>query len=93
MELSEKHAKTRKGMPVREPKVDDIVLVKEGGDTVKIPRHRWKLGRIVTLYKGRDDKVRSVDVRLSQPQDGKSCLLRHKSPRQLVPLECEEVEP
>ena len=90
-ELTEKHAAGHKGV-VREPKVDDIVLVKEGGDTVKIPRHKWKLGRIILLHAGRDDKVRSVDVLLAQPEDGKPALLRHKSPRHLVPLECDESE-
>ena len=89
-ELSARHAATRKGVPVREPKVGDVVLVKEGGETVKIPRHKWPLGKIVTLYEGRDGKVRSVDVKLAQPKYGKPNVLRHKSPRHLVPLECEE---
>ena len=87
-ELTEKHAAVRHGKTVREPKVDDIVLVKEGSETVKIPRHKWKLGKIATVYPGRDGMVRSVDVKLSQ--GGKPCLLRHKSPRHLVPLECDE---
>ena len=89
-ELTDKHAARRHGRTVREPKVNDIVLVKEGGDTVKIPRHKWKLGKVVTLYEGRDGKVRSVDVSLAQQEEGKPTLLRHKSPRHLVPLECDE---
>ena len=89
-ELAEKHAAARKGMPVREPALDDIVLVKEGSETVKVPRHKWLLGRVVALYEGRDGKVRSVDVRLAQLEEGKPCVLRHKSPRHLVPLECDE---
>ena len=88
-ELAEKHARAHKG-EVREPKVDDIVLVKEGGETVKIPRHLWKIGRIMAVHEGRDGKVRSVDVRLAQQEHGVPCLLRHKSPRHLVPLEAEE---
>ena len=91
-ELSERHASTRKGVSVREPKVGDVVLMKEGGDTVKIPRHKWQLGRIIAVYEGRDNKVRSVDVRLSHPIDGTPIVLRHKSPRHLVPLECDEEE-
>ena len=90
-ELTVKHAGSRKG-EVREPKVDDIVLVKEGGETVKIPRHLWKLGRVVAVFEGRDKKVRSVDVQLAQVGEGKADLLRHKSPRHLVPLECEVTE-
>ena len=88
-ELAEKHARAHKG-EVREPKVDDIVLVKEGGETVKIPRHLWKIGRIMAVHEGRDGKVRSVDVRLAQQELGVPCLLRHKSPRHLVPLEAEK---
>ena len=91
-ELSERHASLRKGVPVREPKVGDVVLIKDGGDTVKIPRHKWQLGRIITVYEGRDGKVRSVDVRLSQLIDDKPFVLRHKSPRHLVPLEMDESE-
>lgn len=89
-ELTDKHAAARKGVEVRQPKVDDIVLVKEGSDTVKIPRHKWKLGRISAVYPGRDGKVRSVDVILAQQEVGKPPVLRHKSPRQLVPLECDD---
>ena len=91
-ELTEKHAARRHGRTVREPKVDDIVLVKEGGDTVKIPRHKWKLGRIITVHEGRDGKVRSVDVKIASKEGGEHTLLRHKSPRHLVPLECDDVQ-
>ena len=87
-ELSDIHARARKGQPVREPKIDDIVLVKEGSATVKVPRHRWRIGRIAAVYPGRDGVVRSVDVAMVNPED-KALLLRHKSPRHLVPLEAE----
>ena len=88
-ELSERHLAGHKGH-VREPKVGDIVLVKEGGDTVKVPRHKWLLGKVIQLYEGRDGKVRSVDVRLVQSAEKTPNLVRHKSPRHLVPLECED---
>lgn len=89
-ELTERHARKRKGKAVRQAKVDDIVLVKEGGETVKIPRSRWKIGRIVQVHPGRDGQVRSVDVRVATPGGEQPCVLRHKSPRHLVPLECDE---
>lgn len=91
-ELSERHAVTRKGKQVRQPRIDDIVLVKEGGSMSKIPRSRWPLGKIVLLHPGRDGVVRSVDVSLSVAKGAEPCVLRHKSPRQLVPLECDESE-
>ena len=91
-ELTVMHATTRKGREVRMPKVNDIVLVKEGGDTVKVPRHLWRVGRILSVHEGRDGKVRSVDVSLAQQEEGKPALLRHKSPRHLVPLECDEAD-
>ena len=84
-ELSDRHLTQRHGKEVREPKVDDIVLVKEGSDTVKIPRHKWKVARVVQLHPGRDGRVRSVDINLTQ--EGKPLVLRHYSPRKLVPLE------
>lgn len=89
-ELSDVHARRRKGKEVREPKVDDVVLVKEGSDTVKIPRHKWRIGRISKVYPGRDDVIRSVDVIIVNPEEGKPALLRQKSPRHLVPLESED---
>ena len=84
-ELSDRHLTQRHAKDVREPKVDDIVLVKEGSDTVKIPRHKWKVARVVQLHPGRDGRVRSVDINLTQ--EGKPLVLRHYSPRKLVPLE------
>ena len=91
-ELTEKHVAARKGKEVRQPKVGDIVLVKEGGPTVQIPRWKWRLGRIIVVHPGRDDTVRSVDVRISVEKGEEPCILRHKSPRQLVPLECDPHE-
>ncbi|XP_064479339.1 uncharacterized protein LOC135392562 [Ornithodoros turicata] len=39
----------------------DVVLLQED----KSPRHLWRLARITQLYKGRDGKVRSCEVKLS----------------------------
>lgn len=91
-ELTERHAATRKGKEVRQPRIDDIVLIKDGGAQSKTPRSRWPLGRIVALHPGRDGMVRSVDVSMTVDKGEKPCVLRHKSPRQLVPLECEELD-
>ena len=42
--------------------VGDIVLVSDD----RLPRLRWKLGRIQELFKGRDGLVRSALIRTSQ---------------------------
>ncbi|GBM27643.1 hypothetical protein AVEN_49949-1 [Araneus ventricosus] len=44
---------------VREFKVNDIVLINDD----KLPRHFWKLGRVVAVFPGRDGKVRSCRVK------------------------------
>ncbi|GBN52957.1 hypothetical protein AVEN_131216-1 [Araneus ventricosus] len=44
---------------VREFKVNDIVLINDE----KLPRHFWKLGRVVAVFPGRDGKVRSCQVK------------------------------
>ena len=44
----------------------------------------------MTLHPGRDDTVRSVDVHMVVNKGEEPCVLRHKSPRQLVPLEVDE---
>lgn len=43
----------------REFKVNDIVLINDD----KLPRHFWKLGRVVAVFPGRDGKVRSCQVK------------------------------
>ncbi len=40
---------------------DDVVLVKED----KLPRHLWKLARVVEVHPGRDGKVRSCTLKTS----------------------------
>ena len=90
-ELSEKHFSSRTGRAVRQPKLGDIVLVNDRGTSkIPIPRTRWNLGRIVALHPGRDGTVRSVDVHMIVNKGEDPCVLQHKSPRQLVPLEVDE---
>ena len=91
-ELGERHATSRTGKAVRQPKVGDIVLMKDGGPQSMLPRSRWHLARVSLVHPGRDGSVRSVDVMLTVSKGDKPCVMRHKSPRQLVPLECDEEE-
>lgn len=42
-------------------KVDDLVLICDG----ELPRHQWCKGRIVKVYPGKDQQVRTADVQTS----------------------------
>ncbi|XP_035232305.1 uncharacterized protein LOC118204095 [Stegodyphus dumicola] len=44
---------------ITEFKVNDIVLIHDE----KLPRHFWKLGRVVTVFPGRDGKIRSCEIK------------------------------
>lgn len=91
MGLTDRHATSRHGVEVRQPQVGDIVLINDKASSkVKIPRSRWNIGRILTLHPGRDGTVRSVDVRMVVEKGKEDCVLRHKSPCQLVPLEADD---
>ena len=67
-----KKCKSEKG----EPKVDDVILVKE-----QLPRSRWKIGRIIDLVPSSDGICRSARVLLPN----KKCVQR--SIKHLIPLE------
>ena len=38
-------------------KIGDVVLVKEN-----LPRGHWRVGRVVEIFKGKDQKIRSAKV-------------------------------
>ena len=40
------------------PSINDIVLIKDE----KMPKYKWRLGRVVELNFGRDNKIRSVKL-------------------------------
>ena len=42
-------------------RVDDVVLIVDGN----VPRGKWLLGRVISLHRSKDEKVRSVDVKVS----------------------------
>ncbi|KFM75025.1 Jerky-like protein, partial [Stegodyphus mimosarum] len=58
----------------RDLKIGDMVLIKNEN----LPPLRWKLGRIVKVYPGLDDRIRVVDLRTSSANNN------------LTPLSCEE---
>ena len=89
--LSERHLSRNLPRDGRQPKVGEVVLIKND----LLPRGRWKIARIIEVTPGRDGVVRRV---LLQPpyknltRDRKRNKLSEvisRPPRLLVPLECE----
>ena len=64
----------------REPEVGEIVLIED-----KVPRFKWKLGRVESMRRGRDGIVRSVSVRVASRDQSVSSIRRPV--RALVTLE------
>ena len=69
----------RAGRPYN-PSKGDLVLI-----STERHRHHWPLARVVDIFPTEDGIVRTVKL-----YDGKQHLLR--DPRQLLPLECDDVE-
>ena len=68
-ELTEKHLRVPPTGEIRQPKVDEIVLIK-GEKTV--PRTKWQMGRIMEVYKdGRDGKIRTIKLQPVEKQAGR----------------------
>ncbi|GFY66409.1 integrase catalytic domain-containing protein [Trichonephila inaurata madagascariensis] len=44
---------------IKEFKIDDVVLINDE----EIPRHFWKLGKVVDVFPGRDCKIRSCKIK------------------------------
>ena len=89
--LSERHLSRNLPRDGRQPKVGEVVLIKND----LLPRGRWKIARVVEVTPGKDGVIRRV---LLQPpyknltRDKKRNKLSEiisRPPRLLVPLECE----
>ena len=72
--LREKHYSI-KDLAVRAPKTNEVVIVK-----VKDDRKSWELGKVVDVVKGKDDKVREVQVQHNDT-------ISRMSVDKLIPLE------
>ena len=77
-ELQDYHITTQKSNDVdRVPQVGEVVIMKESS-----PRSGWKLVRVMGVHKGRDERIRSVEVR--KPNRN----IIRRPPQLLIPLEC-----
>ena len=91
-DLREIHSRRKVGTQLRQPAVNDMVLVRNE----KLPRGTWKVGRVIDLKPGRDGSVRSVIVRVVQGKKRNSkgkpikTVDLNRSPSHLVPLLPEE---
>ena len=76
-ELQDYHISQQKSKGVDiEPKIGEIVIMKENS-----PRSTWKLAKIENIYRGRDGKVHSVEMK--KPNGN----LAREPPQLLIPLE------
>ena len=60
-----------------EPQKGEVVIIKEN-----TPRSNWKLGRVEDVHRGRDGKIRSVEIRKANGNQAR------RPPQLLIPLEC-----
>ncbi|GFY39612.1 integrase catalytic domain-containing protein [Trichonephila inaurata madagascariensis] len=58
---------------IKEFKIDDVVLINDE----KIPRHFWKLGKVVDVFPGRDGKIRSCKIKTQNSVIKRSVQLLH----------------
>lgn len=83
-ELREHHRYSKRANSLRKVRVGDIVCLHDH----KIPRQRWRLGKVERLLPGRDGHVRSAVVRVKA---GNSPTAEFRRPLQrLYPLEVEQ---
>ena len=83
--LSERHLARNLPRDGRQPKVGEVVLVKND----MLPRGRWKIARVSKLTPGPDGVVRRVELKLPPSDKKNSPDELNRPPRLLVPLECE----
>ena len=75
-EKSQLPLKGSKNIPTP-PKIGDVVLVKEN-----LPRGHWRVGRIVEVIKGKDQKIRSAKVNVAPNK------YLNRAVSMLYPIEC-----
>ena len=82
-ELQNYHITMQKSTGVDvEPEMGEIVIMKEDS-----PRSNWKLARVTDLHRGRDGKLRSVEIRKPNGENAR------RPPQLLIPLECKPYKP
>jgi hypothetical protein len=70
------HHKCQKGQIFREPQLGEVVLVREN-----TPRSTWKMGRVIKKYKGTDQEVRFIKLKMP------GGLETRRGVKEVVPLE------
>ena len=71
------------------PSLGDVVLIKS--DT-PLPRHKWRLGKVEQLIRGRDGNVRGVKLVVSSNEGSRTVC--HRPLQKIIPLEIvESLEP
>lgn len=89
--LSERHLSRNLPRDGRQPKVGEVVLIKND----LLPRGRWKIARVIKVTPGPDGVVRRVELQppyhnlTPDTKKNKPSEVINRPPRLLVPLECE----
>ena len=83
--LSERHLSRNLPKDSRQPKVGEVVLVKND----MFPRGQWKIGKVAKVTPGPDGVVRRVELKLPYTDKKNGSDKMYRPPRLLVPLECE----
>ena len=83
--LSERHLSRNLPNEGRQPKVGELVLVKND----KLQRGQWKIGRVDKVTPGPDGVIRRVELKLPNIDKKKGSDRLNRPPRLLVPLEAE----
>ena len=83
--LSERHLSRNLPRFGRQPKVGEVVLIKND----KYPRGLWKIARVDRITPGPDGVVRRVELKLPVSDKINAQEVINRPPRLLVPLECE----
>ena len=83
--LSERHLSRNLPINGRQPKVGEVVLIKND----PYPRGKWKLARVNQVFRGPDGVIRRVELKLAFDSRKNSAEFLFRPTRLLVPLECE----
>lgn len=80
LSLQEKGVRGSKSQESQQIKIGDIVILREDGTS----RCLWKLAKVLELFKGRDDMIRSAKVRVLSKD---KVIYLHRPIQHLIPLE------
>ena len=85
--LADRHRWDRRSSHGRQPKVNEMVLLKSDN----VLRANWRLARIEKVFPGEDGVVRTCELRMPECPGSRKFTRLSRPAELLVPLECDEV--